>query len=93
MASMWRQAMLYLGLGPDKEYDELDELQQPGSSAQPSSPTGEPVTVPTGTQRGDLAELDWYFILGITATYNFLDNGLMGSRGRSRRKAGCRTGF
>lgn len=55
--------------------------------------TGEPVTVPTGTQRGDLKERDWYFILGLTVTYNFLDNGLMGSRGRSRRKAGCRTGF
>ena len=23
MASMWRQAMLYLGLGPDEQYDEL----------------------------------------------------------------------
>jgi cell division inhibitor SepF len=47
MASMWRQAMLYLGLGPDEEYDELDELQHPGSSRQPSSPAGEPVTVLT----------------------------------------------
>ena len=25
MASMWRQAMLYLGLGPDEEYDDLAE--------------------------------------------------------------------
>ena len=32
MASMWRQAMLYLGLGPDEQYDELDELQHPGTS-------------------------------------------------------------
>ncbi|MBH29211.1 MAG: hypothetical protein CL520_03410 [Actinobacteria bacterium] len=47
MASMWRQAMLYLGLGPDEEYDELDELQHPGGSAQPASPSGEPVTVVT----------------------------------------------
>ena len=29
MASMWRQAMLYLGLGPDEQYDELDGLQHP----------------------------------------------------------------
>ena len=24
MASMWRKAMLYLGLGPDDEYDDFD---------------------------------------------------------------------
>ena len=53
----------------------------------------EPVVVETGTQRGDLKSQDWYFILGITASYNFLDNGLMGGRGRSRKKAGCKTGF
>lgn len=52
---------------------------------------GEPVTVPTGTVRGDDARNDWFFILGITVSYNFLDNGLMGSRKRSRRKAGCKT--
>lgn len=51
----------------------------------------EPVSVPTGTLRGDDARNDWYFILGITASYNFLDNGLMGSRKRSRRKVGCKT--
>lgn len=44
---MWRQAMLYLGLGPDEGYDELDESQHPGSSTQPSSQIGDPVTVVT----------------------------------------------
>jgi len=39
--------MLYLGLGPDEGYDELDESQHPGSSTQPSSPIGDPVTVVT----------------------------------------------
>ena len=53
----------------------------------------EPVVVETGTQRGDLKDQDWYFILGLTVTYNFMDNGLMGSRGRSRNKAGCKTGL
>lgn len=53
----------------------------------------DPIIVETGTQRGDLKSNDWYFILGLTVTYNFMDNGLMGSRGRSRRKAGCKTGF
>ncbi len=51
--------------------------------------TNEPVVVETGTQRGDLKGQDWYFILGATVTYNFMDNGLMGSRGRGKRKAGC----
>lgn len=50
---------------------------------------GEPVIVPTGTQRGDQTAKDWYFILGVTVTYNFIDNGLMGSRKRGGRKAGC----
>ncbi|MBI1227343.1 MAG: outer membrane beta-barrel protein [Bacteroidetes bacterium] len=50
---------------------------------------GEPVIVPTGTQRGDNAKKDWYFIVGVTASYNFLDNGLMGGRKRGKRKAGC----
>ncbi len=54
---------------------------------------GEPAVVPTGTQRGDEASSDWYFTLGATVTYNFLDNGLMGSRGRSRSKRGCKTGL
>ena len=27
MASMWRQAMLYLGLGPDEGYDDLADQQ------------------------------------------------------------------
>lgn len=54
---------------------------------------GEPVVVETGLQRGDETKRDWYFILGVTATYNFLDNGLMGGRRRGRSKAGCKTGL
>ena len=33
MASMWRQAMLYLGLGPDEEYDDMAEQQPAGYRA------------------------------------------------------------
>jgi hypothetical protein len=51
----------------------------------------EPVSVPPGTPRGDQARGDWYYILGITLSRNFIDNGLVGSRGRNRRKAGCQT--
>ncbi len=53
----------------------------------------EPAIIPTGTQRGDLSNHDWYFILGATITYNFIDNGLMGSRRRGGRKSGCKTGL
>ena len=35
MASMWRKAMLYLGLGPDDEYDDFDVT---GEHARPSAP-------------------------------------------------------
>lgn len=49
----------------------------------------EPVIVETGTQRGDSAKRDWYFLMGLTVSYNFLDNGLMGSRSRSKGKRGC----
>lgn len=51
-----------------------------------------PVSVPTGTQRGDNKSNDWYFIAGVTITYNFIDSGMMGSRKRIRRKrTGCPT--
>jgi cell division inhibitor SepF len=39
MASMWRKAMLYLGLGPDEDYDDYDVL---GSNGQ-AGPAREPV--------------------------------------------------
>ncbi len=29
MASMWRRAMLYLGLGPDDEYDDYEPMEEP----------------------------------------------------------------
>jgi cell division inhibitor SepF len=38
MASMWRKAMLYLGLGPDDEYDDLDVTgEHQAASHSPSS--------------------------------------------------------
>jgi len=48
MASMWRKAMLYLGLGPDEEYDDYeiaDEHQRPVPPHQPvrrTAPAGPP---------------------------------------------------
>ncbi|NNE29029.1 MAG: outer membrane beta-barrel protein, partial [Saprospiraceae bacterium] len=44
--------------------------------------------------RGNPDGKDWYLIGGITISYNFTDNGLVGSRGRSRGgKKGCPTNF
>lgn len=48
MASMWRRAMLYLGLGPDDEYDDYDTGDEPmpersrPSPAQSRYPAGGP---------------------------------------------------
>lgn len=45
-----------------------------------------------GVARGDNNAADWYFITGITISYNFLDNGLIGGRKRSKgSKMGCPT--
>ena len=51
----------------------------------------EPVSVPTGTPRGDQARSDWYYLLGVTLSWNLMDNGLVGSRGRNTRRQGCQT--
>ncbi len=40
--------------------------------------------------RGDKA-LDWYIITGLTISYNFIDEGLSGTRQRRKRKAGCKS--
>jgi opacity protein-like surface antigen len=52
--------------------------------------TGTPY--PAGRNRGDSSgNKDWYSIAGITISYNFLDNGLVGSRGRRKGRMGCPT--
>jgi len=46
----------------------------------------------SGQARGDAQPNDWYFIIGFTISYNFLDNGLIGGRGRGKKsKTGCPT--
>jgi len=46
MASMWRKAMLYLGLGPDEDYDDYDAPDEvvapPPQPTRPSAPPREP---------------------------------------------------
>ena len=38
MASMWRRAMLYLGLGPDEEYDDYDVVRRADAGAASARP-------------------------------------------------------
>jgi len=44
MASMWRKAMLYLGLGPDEDYDDYDapDVAPIPQTARPAAPIREP---------------------------------------------------
>ena len=44
-----------------------------------------------GRGRGNADVNDYYFFAGVTISYNFLDNGLVGSRGKRRNKTGCPT--
>lgn len=47
--------------------------------------------IPGGTPRGNPENPDWYVFTGFSISYNFMDNGLVGSRSRSRKKSGCPT--
>jgi opacity protein-like surface antigen len=51
---------------------------------------GNKIDAPSGLKRGNNSGIDWYHILNVSISYNFLDNGLVGLRSRLRRKAGCR---
>jgi cell division inhibitor SepF len=56
MASMWRKAMLYLGLGPDEDYDDYDVLGANGQAGSAREPIRRPMAPPhdpegTGTVR------------------------------------------
>ncbi len=47
-----------------------------------------------GGSTGQQVYDDWYYTTAITISYNFSDNGLVGSRGRSKKgKKGCPTNF
>lgn len=53
--------------------------------------SGEAVT--GGSFRGNPDNKDWYVFIGFSISRNFLDNGLVGSRSRGRRKSGCYSNF
>jgi len=62
MATMWRKAMLYLGLGPDEEYDDYDAgyddpapsrpAPRAGGTAAPSYPSGSSVSASYPDEQG-----------------------------------------
>jgi len=52
---------------------------------------GQYVDFATGDDRGNPDNEDWYFFAGVTVSYNFMDNGLVGSRNKNRGKNnGCK---
>lgn len=52
MASMWRRAMLYLGLGPDEEYEDYDlEQQRVPTRAEPVAAAARPASGPRAPAR------------------------------------------
>ena len=55
MASMWRKAMLYLGLGPDDEYDDYDQYDEPGPA--PIRPSAPPAPVAAAPNRYPAAQI------------------------------------
>ena len=56
MASMWRRAMLYLGLGPDDEYDDYDPVDEPMPVR--GRPSGTPSRYPAGAPARDDRDRD-----------------------------------
>lgn len=56
MASMWRRAMHYLGLGPDEDYDDYDLLgaadQEPARREPAPEPRRRPMMSPQDSERG-----------------------------------------
>lgn len=49
----------------------------------------DPDNTSTNVGRGNDKARDWYYISGVTISYNFLDNGLSGSRRRNKRGLDC----
>jgi len=70
-------------------YVAADEFGDNILAAELSNRSGQEVV--TGTPRGDDTTADWYFIGGMTLSYNFLDNGLMGGRKSRRSRRGCKS--
>ncbi len=51
---------------------------------------GNKINATAGTKRGNNSSIDWYHIFQVTVSYNFIDNGLIGSRRALRNRKGCK---
>jgi len=56
VASMWRQAMLYLGLGPDEDYDDLNSQQVNGQFASAEVERGEGAVTVVTSPRNNISD-------------------------------------
>lgn len=68
----------------------LSKSQLMANGGQVAADLGNKIDAPQGLKRGNNSGVDWYNILQVTVSYNFLDNGLVGARGRLKRRNGCR---
>ncbi len=71
-----------------KNYISRDDLA--AQSGQIAAELGNKINAATGVKRGNDSKFDWYHTLQITISYNFLDNGLIGSRRALRGRKGCK---
>jgi len=70
----------------------LDPLAAALSNRSGEIPGSDQSLFSPGMPRGDDKAKDWFFIAGLTVSYHFLDNGLVGSRARRKKGGkGCRT--
>jgi opacity protein-like surface antigen len=68
----------------------LSKAELTANGGQIAADLGNKIDAPNGLKRGNNSGVDWYHILNISISYNFLDNGLVGVRGRLRKRSGCR---
>jgi cell division inhibitor SepF len=59
MATMWRKAMLYLGLGPDDEYDEYEPIEQSRAAPTGQQPPAQASRYPATREPAPAREPDY----------------------------------
>ena len=74
----------------DASYTYVSRAELAAANGGLAAELGNKINAPTDTKRANAKTNDWYQFLGITISYNFLDNGLVGARNRVRQRAGCR---
>ncbi|MEY4927058.1 MAG: hypothetical protein RI894_1494 [Bacteroidota bacterium] len=74
----------------DVGYTYVNRADLTAANGKVAAALGNKINAPTDTKRGDARNNDWYNFIGLTITYNFLDNGLVGARNHVRQRAGCK---